>query len=72
MSVKSLEKLAEVSSCVVGARGGLGMVLDGKDRVLAVPHAFDGPVIEVKVGYLEGSGAGDAGGVTLDGESVVL
>ena len=53
MTVKSLDELAEVASRVVGARRGLWMVLNPENRQLAVPDAFDGAIIEVKVRHLK-------------------
>ena len=72
MSVKGLEELAEVSLCVMWARRRLGVVLDGENRVLAVPHTFDGTVVEVKVGDLEGARSRYARGVAPHREAVVL
>jgi len=48
------------------------MVLDGKNRVLPVLDAFDGSVVEVKVGDLKRLRAGNAARLTPDGESMVL
>ena len=48
------------------------MVLDGKNGVLPVPDAFDGPVVEVKVGDLKRLRTGDAFRIAAHGESVVL
>jgi hypothetical protein len=53
LSVKSLEELTEVSSRVVGAGGGLRMVLNTQGREFSVPHSFNGAVIEVKVRHLK-------------------
>src|SRR4029077_10189771 len=57
---------------VMGARRRLRMVLDGKNRVLPVLDAFDGPVVEVKVGDLKRLRAGNARRFTANCESVVL
>src|SRR6266513_5347631 len=54
------------------ARRRLRVVLDGKNRVLAVPDAFDRPVVEVKVGDLKRLRARNAARFAPDGESVVL
>ena len=72
MSVKGLEELTEVSLRVVWARRRLGVVLDSENRVLAVPHAFDRTVIEVKVSDLERARAGYARSVAPHREAVVL
>ncbi len=72
MRVKGLEELAEVSLRVMWARRRLGVVLDGENRVLAVPHAFDGTVIEVKVRDLEGARSRYAAGVAAHREAMVL
>jgi len=48
------------------------MVLDGKNRVFPVLDAFDGPVVEVKVGDLKRLRAGDAGRFAPDCESMIL
>src|SRR5438552_15552569 len=48
------------------------MVLDGKNRVLPVLDAFDGSVVEVKVGDLKRLGAGNARRFATNRESVVL
>jgi hypothetical protein len=72
LSVKGLEELSEVPLCVVRARGGLGVVLDGENGALPMPHSFDRTVIEVKVRDLKRLRTRDACGVSLDGESVVL
>ena len=53
MTVKSLEELAEVGPRVVGARGGLRMVLHSKNGELPVPEAFHRAIIEVKVRHLK-------------------
>ena len=53
MTVKSLEELSEVPLGVMGARGGLRMVLDGEDGVLPVANPFDRAIIEVKVRHLK-------------------
>jgi hypothetical protein len=72
LTVKSLEELPKVALGIVRPRRGLRVVLDGENPILSVPHAFDSAVIEVKVGDLERGGAGNAAGVSLDGESMVL
>ena len=72
MTVKSLEELLEVALGVVRPGRGLRMVLDGENRVLAVPHAFDRAVIEVKMGHLERVRAGHATGVALHRKPMVL
>ena len=72
MTVKSLEELSEVLLSVVWAGRTLGMVLDGENGVLPMPHSFDRTVIEVKVRDLKRLRTRDACGVSLDGESVVL
>src|SRR6266705_3174813 len=48
------------------------MILHRENRVLAMPHAFHGVVIEVEMRYHERRGAGDAAGVARDCETVVL
>ena len=72
MSVKGLEELTEVSLRVVWARRRLGVVLDGENRVLAMPHAFDSTVIEVEVSDLERVRSGHARGVAPHREAMVL
>jgi len=47
-----------VSLGVVWAWRRLGVILDGKNRVLPVLDAFDGPIVEVKVGDLKRLRAG--------------
>src|SRR5207249_8171608 len=54
------------------ARRRLRVVLDGKNRVLSVPDAFDRPVVEVKVGDLKRLRARNAARFAPDCESVVL
>src|SRR5438046_2495602 len=54
------------------ARRGLGMVLNGKNWVLAVLDPFDGPVVEVKVGDLKRLRARNARRLSPHCESVVL
>jgi RNA polymerase subunit RPABC4/transcription elongation factor Spt4 len=49
LTVKSLDELAEVASRIVGAWGGLRMVLHPENSELAVAYSFDGAIIEVKV-----------------------
>jgi hypothetical protein len=53
LTVKSLEELLKVAPGVVWSGRGFWVVLDGENRILAVPHAFDRAVIEVKVGDLQ-------------------
>jgi hypothetical protein len=48
------------------------MVLHGKNRMLAMTHAFDGTVIEVEVGDLKRFRTWNAAGVAPHRESVVL
>src|SRR5437879_4136617 len=72
LTVKSLEELLEVLLGVVRARRCLRMVLDGDDRVLAVPDPFHGAVIEVEVRDLQRLRSGNAAGVALNREPVVL
>jgi len=48
------------------------MVLYGKNRVLAVPHPFDGPVVEVKVRDLKRLRTGNAPRIAVHCETVVL
>src|SRR2546422_7484689 len=56
----------------MGAGRRLWMVLDGKNGVLPVPDAFDGSVVEVKVGDLKRLRAGNAGRFAANCESMVL
>ena len=72
MTVKSLEELTEVLLGVVWARRSLGMVLHGENRGFPVPDAFDGAIIEVKVGHLKCFRARNAPGIAADREAVVL
>ena len=72
MTVKSLDELLEVLPSVVGARRGLRMVLNSENRVLAVLHPFDGPVVEVKVGDLKRLRTRHSPGVAVHHESMVL
>ena len=51
MPVKSLQEFLEVFTGIVRPRSGLRMILYCKNRQFAVPNAFNGVVIEVKVGY---------------------
>ena len=53
MTVKGLEKFEKVRSGVVGARRGLRMVLNPENWEVFVFEAFDGVVIEVKVGHFK-------------------
>lgn len=53
MSVKSLEELGEVRPRVMGAWGGLRMVLHGEYGELPVPDTFHRAIIEVKVCHLK-------------------
>src|SRR5258708_5941352 len=57
---------------VVGARRGFRMVLDGKNRVFAVPDPLDRAVIEVQMGHFERLCAWDGAGLTPDGKAVIL
>jgi len=72
LCVKSLEELFEVPLGVVRSRRGLGMILHRENRVFPMPHPFDGAVVEVKVRDLKRLGTGDAAGIALDREPVVL
>src|SRR5438034_6618932 len=54
------------------ARGGLRVVLDRENCVLAVLDPFDGPVVEVKVGDLKRLRARNAARLPPDCESMVL
>jgi hypothetical protein len=67
-----LQEFAELSLSVMGPRGGLGVVLDCHNGILPVPKAFDGAVIEVKVGHHECLSSGDGVRIAPDGESMVL
>ena len=57
---------------VMGARRRLRVVLDGKNRILSVLDAFDGPVVEVKVGDLKRLRTWNTARFAPDCESVVL
>ena len=72
MTVKSLEELPEVLLSVMGAGGGLGVVLHGENGVLPVPHPFHCAVIEVEVRNLKWFRARDAARIAPDREAVVL
>jgi hypothetical protein len=48
------------------------MILDRENRVFPVLHAFDGPVVEVKVRDLKRLRTGHPARVAAYGESVVL
>src|SRR5690349_21800241 len=54
------------------ARRRLRMILHRENRVLAVPHAFHGVVIEVEVRHDERLGAGHARRIPFDREAVIL
>jgi len=54
------------------SRRSLRVVLDGKNRVLAVTHPFDGPIVEVKVRDLKRLGTGDSTRIAAYRESVIL
>src|SRR6266568_1762909 len=56
----------------MGARRRLRVVLDGKNRILSVLDAFDGPVVEVKVGDLKRLRTWNTARFAPDCESVVL
>src|SRR5207302_8273079 len=71
-SVKSLKELLKVPLRVMWARGRLGVVLDGENRVLLVLDAFDGPVVEVKVGDLKRLRARNAARLSPHCESMIL
>ena len=53
MTVKSLEELLEMALGVMGARRGLRMVLNGKDRFVLVLDPFYGAIIEVTMRHLK-------------------
>jgi hypothetical protein len=72
LTVKSLEELSEVLLSVMWAGGCLGVVLDGKNGVLAVPNAFYGAIIEVKVGDFERFRARHTPRIASNREPVVL
>src|SRR6185503_20261296 len=53
-------------------RRSLRMVLHSENWVLPVLHPFDGPVVEVKVRDLKRLRTGNAAGITVHREAVVL
>src|SRR5947199_979210 len=63
-----LDELVEEVGGVVGAGGGLGVVLHGEGPRRSDPQALDDPVVEIHVG--DGGAAGDR--VGIDGVVVVL
>src|SRR5919206_371471 len=65
---RQLHEPAEVVFGVVGAGGGLGVVLDGDDGEALVAQALDAVVIEVEVRDLDLGGQA----VGADGEAVVV
>src|SRR6476661_8490452 len=67
-----LQELAEQRPRVVGARGGLWVVLDCKDRELAVHEPLYGSVIQVHVRHPQRRSAGNALFVPHHGKSVIL
>src|SRR5882762_3071956 len=56
----------------MGPGRGLRMVLDRENRVLPVPHPFDGPIVEVKVRDLKRLRTGNAARIAVHGESMIL
>ena len=53
LTVKSLDEFGEVIPCIVGARGGLRMVLNAEGWQFYVPDTFYGVIIEVTVRHLK-------------------
>ena len=54
------------------ARGRFGMVLNGENRELTMPHALDGSVIQIDVSYLQVRRTQHALITSFEAESVVL
>ena len=72
MTVKSLDELLKVPSGIVGARGGLRMVLHCEHWELAVPESFYRAIIEVKVGDFKFFSTRDLVSRSLYGKSMIL
>ena len=67
-----VEELVEMGDRVVRPRGGLGMILNPKNRKRPMPEPFDRPVVQVHVSYRQIRGITDPGFVAFDGKSMIL
>jgi hypothetical protein len=66
--INQAAELAEEICRIVRSRSGLWMILNAKNRMLAVAHAFDGLIVQINVRHFDIRGKR----VRIDCESVVL
>ena len=72
-SFEASQELVEEIATVVGARRGLRVVLDARDREGPVPNALAGTVVEIHMGEFQVLGARDPPSLAdFDRETVVL
>src|SRR5213075_589882 len=67
-----LEEFVERRSGIMRTGRGLRMILNGKDRFLAMTQSFDGPVVEIHVRDLEFRRTGNFFFASFDREAVIL
>ena len=66
-----VEKLIEEWTCVVRTRGRFRVILDRKNRQLAMSEPFDGPVIQIHVRYFQLGDARNAGFATTSRHGIL-
>src|SRR4051812_1190014 len=67
-----IHEFGEVRQRVVRAGSGLGMILHGEQRELAVANSLDGAVVQIEMSYFERCCARDTAGISNHREAMVL
>ncbi len=72
MRTDRVQELVEHRSSVVRTRCGLGVILNGEDRFLAMTEPFDRSIVEIDVSHLQLGRAGNSLCAPDNGEPMVL